>query len=55
MLSDEYKKQALERLKNMPAEKIEKILTAIGSVKIETQERDLKMIVKSEKLLLRRQ
>ena len=50
MLSDEYKKRALERLKNMSAEQIEKILIAIGSVKIKTQESDLKMIVKSEKL-----
>lgn len=50
MLSDEYKKQALERLKIMSVEDVEKILIAIGSVKTETQERDLKMIVKSEKL-----
>ena len=41
MLSDEYKKQALERLKMMSVEEAEKILTAIGSIKVKTQERDL--------------
>ena len=50
MFSDEYKQRALENLKAMSVEQSEKILIAIGSVKIETQERDLKMIVKSEKL-----
>ena len=40
MLSEEYKKQALERLKTMSAEEIEKILIDIGSVKLEKRERD---------------
>ena len=40
MFSDEYKKQALDRLKNMSDEKVEKILIDIGSVKVEKQERD---------------
>ena len=42
MLSEEYQKQALENLKNMSAEQIEKILIAIGSVKVETHWSDLK-------------
>ena len=42
MLSDEYKKQALERLKMMSVEEVEKILTAIGSIKVKTHERDKK-------------
>ena len=33
MLTDEYKKSALEDLKNMTAEKMIEVLTAIGSVR----------------------